>query len=68
MFPVLMVSMFGCFNGLQALFGIKSSNVLCTLCIIHREGLSLGSRHLSPALNQVLKCVVNVVNLIKKPI
>lgn len=65
MFPVLMVSMFGCFNGLQALFGIKSSNVLC---IIHREGLSLGSRHLSPALNQVLKCVVNVVNLIKKPI
>ena len=56
-------SMSGCYGGLQALIRSKSPNALWTHCIIHREALA--SKHLSPALNQVLECVVNVVNFIK---
>jgi hypothetical protein len=56
-------SMSGCYGGLQALIRSKSPNALWTHCIIHKKALA--SKHLSPALNQVLECVVNVVQFIK---
>ncbi|XP_046145958.1 SCAN domain-containing protein 3-like [Osmia bicornis bicornis] len=52
-------SMSGCYGGLQALIRSKSPNALWTYCIIHREALA--SKHPSPALNQVLECMVNVL-------
>jgi hypothetical protein len=55
--------MSGCYGGLQALIRSKSPNALWTYCIIHKEALV--SKHPSPALNQVLECVVYVVNFIK---
>ncbi|XP_050522096.1 zinc finger BED domain-containing protein 5-like [Daktulosphaira vitifoliae] len=56
-------SMSGCYGGLQALIQNKAPDALWTHCIIHREALA--SKYLSPELNQVLECVVNVVNYIK---
>ncbi|KAL4126012.1 hypothetical protein QTP88_010244 [Uroleucon formosanum] len=56
-------SMSGCYGGLQALIQNKAPDALWTHCIIHREALA--SKYLSPELNQVLECVLNVVNYIK---
>lgn len=56
-------SMSGCYGGLQAYIRTKAPEALWTHCIIHREALA--SKQLSPTLNQVLECVVNVVNFIK---
>jgi len=56
-------SMSGCYGGLQALIRSKAPDAMWTHCIIHREALA--SKYLSPALNQVLECVMNVVSFIK---
>ncbi|XP_060846219.1 zinc finger BED domain-containing protein 5-like [Rhopalosiphum padi] len=56
-------SMSGSYGGLQSLIRSKAPDALWTHCIIHREALA--AKYLSPALNQVLECVVNVVNFIK---
>lgn len=56
-------SMSGRYNGLQALIRGKAPDALWTHCIIHREVLA--SKHLSPVLNLVMECVINVVNFIK---
>jgi hypothetical protein len=55
--------MSGCYGGLKTLIRSKSPNALWTHCIIHKEALV--SKLLSAALNQVLECVVTVVNFIK---
>ncbi|XP_075213767.1 zinc finger BED domain-containing protein 5-like [Lycorma delicatula] len=52
-------SLSGCYGELQALIRSKSPNALETHCIIHREALA--PKHLSPALNQVSECVVNLI-------
>jgi hypothetical protein len=56
-------SMSGSYGGLQSFIKSKSPDALWTHCIIHIEALA--AKYLSPALNQVLECVVNVVNFIK---
>ncbi|KAL4153497.1 hypothetical protein QTP88_001330 [Uroleucon formosanum] len=56
-------SMSGSYGGLQSLIRSKAPDALWTHCIIHREALA--AKYLSPALNQVLECIVNVVNFIK---
>lgn len=50
------------YEELQALIRSKSPNSVRIYCIIHREVLAL--KHPSHALNQVLECVMNVVNFI----
>lgn len=55
--------MSGCYGGLQDLIRSRAPDALWTHCIIHQEALA--SKYLSPAFNQVLECVVNVVNYIK---
>jgi len=56
-------SMSGCYGGLQALIQNEANDALWTHCIIHGEALA--SKYLSPELNQVLECVVYVVNYTK---
>jgi hypothetical protein len=55
--------MSGCYGGLQAFIRSKAPGTLRTHCFIHRKALA--SKYLSPALNQVLEYVMNVVNFIK---
>ncbi|CAH0402530.1 unnamed protein product [Chilo suppressalis] len=56
-------SMSGKCGGLQALIRKKTPNAMWTHSIIHREALA--SKSMSSELNQVLECVISVVNYIK---